>query len=297
MATPPQTTTNISYEDALTQYYRLKQRYETSVDKIKDNINTKYEDLSIKQKRKKVERALKCIKCKKSGGTFFSVNANTLRAVCGNSEQPCTLDIEIKRGVYKNLREMEEKYAKNIEAIQEMIIRIKLNLLFGYANEEKTVEEFNKYRDLLNERSTYYRIIQKNFLRVINDEGTNSIVEDKENQLLTLVDTLKQIHKEYLLKLPNLNEEQKNKYMDDIVDHYLNKILPLNEEIVNIKYKNNELYLMENNNGKYPFLTQPDVWLLSREEYGIKELEFNDVIEKNTNNSSSGIGKVIKFVK
>ena len=37
MATP-ENINNLNYEEALTQYYRLKQRYDTSVEKIKDNV-------------------------------------------------------------------------------------------------------------------------------------------------------------------------------------------------------------------------------------------------------------------
>ena len=285
----------INYEEALTQYYRLKQRYESSVEKIKDNVQKKYEELSSKQKRKKVERALKCIKCKKNGGTIFSIKKenNSLSAVCGNSEEPCNLHIEIKRAAYKNMREREEKYANNIDRIQDMIIKIKLNLLFGYATEEETVNEFNKYRDLLNERMKQYRLIQRNFLAVVSNENENLMVEEKENQLLALVDTLKQMHTDYLLKLVSLTEEQKNQYTADIIDHYLSKIVPLNDEIIAMKYKINEMDFIANGNGVYPFMTQPDIWFLSREPYSLEEMEMVD--EKAEN--GEGSGKVLKFVK
>jgi hypothetical protein len=291
MATP-EYINNLNYEEALTQYYRLKQRYESTVEKAKDNVQKKYEELSSKQKRKKVERALKCIKCKKNGGTIFSVKENILSAVCGNSEEPCNLHIEIKRAAYKNMREREEKYAINIDRIQDMIIKIKLNLLFGYATEEETVNEFNKYRDLLNERMKQYRLIQRNFLAVVSNENL-MVVEEKENQLLALVNTLKQMHTDYLLKLASLTEEQKNQYTADIVDHYLSKIVPLNDEIIVMKYKINEMDFIENGNGVYPFMTQPDIWFLSRQPYSLKEMEMVD--EKTE--EGNGSGKVLKFVK
>lgn len=281
----PQPVKNImSFEDAFTQYYRLKQRYESSVEKIKETVHKKYENLSVNQKRRKVEKGLKCINCKKNGGTIFSMKDNILLAVCGNSETPCTLDIELKRGIYRNIREREEKYAKAIERIRDEIIKIKLNLLFGYANEEKTITEFTKYRDLLNERAKKYRIIQKKFLGIVDDKNMESIIEEKENQLLSLVDTLKEMNKDYLLKLATLNEEQKNKHIDDLMDHYLYKIVPLKDEIVNIKYKLNDVYLDESS-GKY---------ILARESYGIKELEF---IEGDENEGLENKGLVVKFSK
>lgn len=265
----------LSYDDALIQYYKLKKRYEESNEKIKDKIDNK---LPSKIKRKKFHKAIKCIHCKKSGGTIFTNENNILKAVCGNSEKPCNLSIEIKRSSYRNIRIVEEKYAKNIDNLKDTIIKIKLDLLFGYANEQKTIAEFNKYKDVLNERSKEYQKIQTSFLRIVDDMNVHAIIEEKENQMLSIIDELKQLNKEYREKIPILSEEQKNKYIDDMVEHYISKIVPLNEEIVSIKYKFNELYLDENSK-KY---------VLAREAYTLKELEFVD---------ESNVGAVIKFAK
>jgi len=278
-----QVITNITrLDEDLYKYYKLKQRYEKSIDKIKDNIRENYPDLSNAAKRKKMKKAIKCIKCKKSGGTIFTNDNNILKAVCGNSEDPCDLDIEIKKGVYKNIRVMEEKYSNNIESLQNMIIKMKLNLLFGYsfANVSKdvladgnadlmaeTLKEFTKYRDILSERTTKYNKIQKTFLNIVNDTANKDIIEDKENQLSILIDSLKQLNKEYLMKIDVLLVEEKNKFIDDIIDIYLNQIVPLNEEIVNLKYKVNEVYLDEDK-----AIDKKD-YLLTRERYSIKEME------------------------
>ena len=279
-----QVITNITtLDEDLYKYYKLKQRYEKSIDKIKDNIRENYPDLSNAAKRKKMKKAIKCIKCKKSGGTIFTNDNNILKAVCGNSEDPCDLDIEIKKGVYKNIRVMEEKYSKNIESLQNMIIKMKLNLLFGYsfANVSKdvladgnadlmaeTLKEFTKYRDILSERTTKYNKIQKTFLNIVNDTANKDIIEDKEIQLSILIDSLKQMNKEYFMKIDLLLVEEKNKFIDDIIDIYLNQIVPLNEEIVNLKYKVNEVYLDEDK------AIDKKNYLLTRERYSIKEMTF-----------------------
>lgn len=271
----------ISYEDALEKYYKLKEKYEDKKENVVDKI-IKNKESTLKEKRRKFQRDMKCVKCGKSGGTIFSNENNTLRAYCGNSEQPCTLDIAIKHGVYKNIRSMEEKYSKNIDELQNMIIKIKLNLLFGYASEETTLTEFNKYRDLLNEQAKEYRTIQTDFLRIVADPNTQAIIEEKENQHVALIDTLRQMQKDYLLKLPMLSEEQKNSFVEDIVDYYLTKIVPLNEEIVVLKYKTNELYLD---------LDEKNVirnYVLAREPYTYKEMEILDETRQ---------GEVLKFVQ
>jgi len=277
-------TNTTKLDEDLYKYYKLKQRYEKSIEKIKDTIKKNYPDLSIAGKRKKMKKAIiKCVKCKKPGGTIFTNDNNILKAICGNSEDPCDLNIEIKKDVYKNIRAMEEKYANNIESLQNMIIKMKLNLLFGYsfANVSKdvlasgnadlmaeTLKEFTKYRDILSERTTKYNKIQKTFLSIVNDTANKEIIEAKENQLSILIDSLKKMNKEYLLKIDVLLVEEKNKFIDDIIDIYLNQIVPLNEEIVNLKYKVNEVYLDEDK------AIDKKNYLLTRERYSIKDMTF-----------------------
>ena len=76
------------------------------------------------------------------------------------------------------------------------------------------------------------------------------------------------MNKEYLLKIDVLLVEEKNKFIDDIIDIYLNQIVPLNEEIVNLKYKVNEVYLDEDK------AIHKKLYLLTRERYSIKEMTF-----------------------
>ena len=117
--------TRLDDDDDLNKYYKLKQRYENSINKIKENIKKNYPELSTLKTRKKIKKAIKCIKCKKSGGTLFTNNNNILKAVCGNSEDPCNLHIEFKKSVYKNIRLTEEKYSNNIEIFFENNVKYK----------------------------------------------------------------------------------------------------------------------------------------------------------------------------
>ena len=63
-------------------------------------------------------------------------------------------------------------------------------------------------------------------------------------------------------------------------------------EVLNA-YKINEMDFITNGNGVYPFMTQPDIWFLSRQPYRLKEMEMVD--EKAAD--GEGSGKVLKFVK
>ena len=76
------------------------------------------------------------------------------------------------------------------------------------------------------------------------------------------------MNKEYIMKIDVLLLEDKNKYIDDMIDIYLKQIIPLNEEIVNLKYKINEVYLDEDE------AINKKLYLLTREPFSIKEMTF-----------------------
>jgi hypothetical protein len=249
-----------SLNNALEKYYKLKEKYEKTVDSVKIHVNLLNPLLSRKKKQEMIAEKIKCINCKESGGTVFLNNNNILLAVCGNSENPCRLHIEIKKGVYRNLREIEELYARNIDALQTKIIKIKLNLLFGYVPEDETLTEFTKYREILGKISKEYEPIQREFIvQVVGNEAHWKMIEEKENHLFELVDELR------LMAATDLSK--------DYIEHYTTKILPLNEEIAALKYKLNDVYIED----KY--------FILTREPYTNKMLEMSKNDDK---------GKVIK---
>ena len=83
-----------------------------------------------------------------ASGTIFSNDNRTLRAVCGSST-PCTLNIEINKGRYMNIRELAEKYLDEINNLKIQIIETKLNLLFGYTEEAEVLKIFTLLRERL----------------------------------------------------------------------------------------------------------------------------------------------------
>ena len=83
-------TSTIRFDDALTNYYKLKQDYtkikNKEVSKLLDNNSLS--DTEKKDKFAQFKR--KCINCGKFGGTIFKQDKNILIAQCG-SDQPCKL--------------------------------------------------------------------------------------------------------------------------------------------------------------------------------------------------------------
>ena len=101
----------ISVNDALNEYYKLKNKYESDFNKDKQKI-IKNKGLSWKEKKSEFKQLKpKCINCKRPVGTIFSVkhlgkendDSRELKAICGSLTEPCNLNITINPGVTYNL--------------------------------------------------------------------------------------------------------------------------------------------------------------------------------------------------
>ena len=99
---------HISIDNALQEYYKLKDQYDKSYDSKKHAIIT---DITIPYSKKKAKIAelsqkRKCVVCKAAGGTIFTNENRILKAVCGSKSQPCGLNIEIARGKKGNIEKL-----------------------------------------------------------------------------------------------------------------------------------------------------------------------------------------------
>ena len=135
---------HISVENALHEYYKLKDLYDEKFDIKKSSVLSDV-TLSIQQKRTdiaKFKRARKCIVCKQTGGTIFTDVDRTLKAVCGCVATPCGLNIEIAKGKIENIGELMAATYSKIEDVKDNIIKYKLDLLFRYITDEQLVQKF-----------------------------------------------------------------------------------------------------------------------------------------------------------
>jgi hypothetical protein len=216
-------------EKAISGYYKLKQKYDDSNNRHKMKI-VRNKSLSYKEKRQKFKQLKeKCINCKGNGGTIFSNKGRTLRAVCGSST-PCSLNIEINKGRFMNIREVAEKYLNEINGLKVQIIETKLNLLFGYMHETEVLELFTLLRERLGKFTETFIGIRTSYLDIVNDTENMEAIKEAEVSLFVEKEELKELHKSF-------ENSQSPSYISDMVEKYVSVLDPLVDKIRNMKYE------------------------------------------------------------
>lgn len=224
------TTSMMNKENPTRDYYKLKEKYQIVMNKKKEKIK-KNNTLTTNEKRKEIKDIkYRCVNCGKEGGTTFDESNGMLKAIC-NASEPCDLNMNIKRVMYKNVRDLSKLYNKEAESLKMRIIITKLDYLFGInSSKDDIIERFNTLKVELSNISEKDIILNKNYGNIISGINRDPLLNDAKMNLENEIYELKELYKEYLT-----NPSQK--YIETIVDIYMNKITPLLEQIRKMKYE------------------------------------------------------------
>jgi hypothetical protein len=163
--------------EAINEFYRLKDKYETSYyDKyVKQILKSKK---SKKEKRVEYSRLPKheCINCKRNVGTIFTItydfNDLTRKFIskCGDLTDPCPLDIQISYSIRELFDKLIFEGLNNIENLKLDIIKQKNNALF-FKSSRNIINIFDKLTtDLKSQTSDTGYNIEKDILKNENPE-------------------------------------------------------------------------------------------------------------------------------
>ena len=259
-----------SVENAISEFYKLKSKYETDILKKKKVI---INDVTLSSQEKKNEfKKLKpkCINCKRPGGTLFSVKFFTgkdeyreFKSVCGVVADPCNLNITVQVGKYDLLPVVLEGIEKEIDDNKKSIIDDKNRLLFGLMTTETALQKFEGVKDYIANLTS--------LLDTYLDEY-NSITDNLEKKL----ELKESIVKSYFYideikeSIKQFNQENNTQYVRDIVNIYINNLKPLLNKIIDLKYKENTIHYNESDN----------TYNLIQNQYTIESLEFTEFNNK-----------------
>ena len=222
---------NAEFLEKLEEYYKLKNDYDMNLQTKKNSI-LKDDSLTMKEKQDKYNKLkLRCINCKQNVGTIFENNEGVLSAVCGDKTKPCNLNIKIFRGKFLNLDVLIDTFQGGVDDTKEDIIKTKLDLLFGYENENNTVKKFNKFKaELTQELETVMEYKTLFIEKTTNLENKSTIIIETD-KLFDQINLIKSTVQEY-------NETDNIQLIKDMITNvYITQLLPLLLKIRNLKYK------------------------------------------------------------
>lgn len=246
-----------SIKGKIDEYYKLKQQYESKYEKAKKKI-LKDENLTTKEKQIRIKQIKEvCFNCKKLGGSLFLNDGKTLRIICGHKENPCKLNFEVnKDGLYFNAPTISKELSNNIEKAKDILIINKLEFLFSYISEDKVLEVLQKFKESYDSQQEVLDYVNNVIVNSTDSKDKERDIKDKEVELFVQIQEFKQLLSQY-------KEEGKQGYLDDALEIYTQKIIPISEQLRNTKYVENSVEYNDKDN----------TYHLIQEPYNLKTLE------------------------
>ena len=229
-----------SYNDALEKYYSLKNEYQTEKNKQIAKIRNE-NVLSVKEKRSMFSALkFKCVNCKRPVGTIFSNNFDDkteerhLRAICGDSQKPCNLLIDINVGYCELANKTIISIEKMIDDVKVELIKSKNNMLFGYITEEKALAKFELFKTDINELTASLEL--ETLFYVNNTLNKNRIdgMRNSQSNVYTKIDEHKKLIKSYA-------ESNNTQFVKTAVTNYIHELKPALDVLRNYKYSNSRV--------------------------------------------------------
>jgi len=242
-----------STKDAIEEYYKLKKQYDVKQQKTKRKI---LQDESLDKKSKRVAlSSLKanCVNCGKSGGTLFIEENNTLRALC-QAEPKCDLNMNINRGSYKPFFPLYNNLNNESDKIRTNIVKVKLDMLFGYTNEDVAIIQFEEYRKEFSTIEEDVNELHKLLVSIIHNNRNKTTIKESKEHLATIKERIQLLIQEY-------KETQDAVMITNIVKEYIDELLPEAKRLRENKYAKNVIE------------KQDDLYILHQDPYLYTETE------------------------
>jgi hypothetical protein len=254
---------NINYVDALQKYFQLKNKYETELHKARRNA---FESVKSKKegKRRALEVKPKCIKCRRAVGSVFAKKDEKYVAFCGDEVQPCALHIELFCGSPSSIVDYVYLFKDDVDDIKEDIIQQKLDTLFSYVSEEKSIKKFKKTIESFTFDNELYLDLIKRYNENHFNETKNELIHKKKEHIFKLIEQIRILLKEY-------EESENREILKTAVQLQVNSLLPETRNLRLLESELMEITQTKHTNGRIEnYLFKNDV-ALPKEEFTLGE--------------------------
>lgn len=208
--------------EALQSYFKIKKKYDTAYERKKNKIIRS--QLSKNEKREMIQKIrLNCILCKKPVGTVFSNKNKHYKAVCGSTESPCKLNVDLIAGNVVNIEETLQIISNIYEKEVEQIMTTKLDLLFNFKSEEETIQQFEELNVSLKSNNK----ILKHYRDLQNDMKNNA---DKQEDLDRIINSIDVLVDDFKQNVDKYKKDRKLALLKDTMTDFTTKLMPLLKE-------------------------------------------------------------------
>ena len=266
--------------DAIHGYYSMKEKYNTALEKRRQRLMNdpimNWKSLSAQQKAKRLALIKPaCIVCKQEGGSVFTEADGKLKAICGNISQPCGFHIEVDRGKYISLETLMNESLEEVRATKDEIIRMKLDLLFRFINEDELLQQFEAVQHKLQEQQKMYAEFRSYYLSVTDNDDIRADTET----LTRVISEKVALIKEYMTEFRE-SEWKNRSIIDDILVLYQQDIEPAFMKMRETKYVYSQVETTENANGALVQMYNDREFNLSQKRYSYNELYMPVIMPK-----------------
>jgi len=257
---------HVDYVESIHEYFRLKSAYDNKTKKTKRAV---FEKAKNRRAGVKLARAVKtpCIYCKRPVGTVFSTVNAKYTAVCGDKTKPCALNINIFNGDNFNMMQLLSIYQEDVVDAKNDIIQQKLDTIFHYMDDHKSVNLFKDTLEKYNETSKMYTDLMARYLDLYENEDKKRQIAKKQEEIFRVQEQLSVLKREY-------EKTGEKEVLSTLVRTYKEDLLPLVQNIRLLKYDTMTVDTVEDpedKNNWLSILVQSEVALHKRDfVYGEK---------------------------
>ena len=214
-----------------TKYYNLKEKYDKQKDKFVSKL-IKDETLTVKEKRKLFkQKKFKCLNCKREVNMVFLDTANKLKVICGDTNEPCKLNLTIEKGKYIQKDDYLYELEEMLQELKEKIISSKLDLLFNYENEESVLEIFKTTKEDITKITKQIQDINVSFNETNETAEKKILFDEKKAEFYISLGEFNGLLNSYKKEGPN-----QQAFLRDAMDVYIEKLVVLQREMRELKY-------------------------------------------------------------
>ena len=226
-----------NYKDSLHSYFELKSKYEKKLYNLKKSAHAR--EYTKKRKNLAVKAVVApCIKCERKVGSLFYKKDNIYFAKCGDTNQPCNLDIRLHDGQTGLLVEYLQFTKLDVDETKENIIKHKLDTLFNYIDENDAAQLYQTYLESFNLDNSFLTNYMNKYNELFQSNVKSETIQEKNNNVFGYIQDIQKL-------LSSYKETNNDQLIKDAVEIHVNHILPELRNIQNIKYEIMEMEINE----------------------------------------------------